>query len=478
MGTGSPSDLEELAGSRVGLTLRGKLRLERVLGVGGTAAVYAATHRTGRRYAVKILHPHLMLDSRIRERFFREGYVVNRIEHPGVVSVVDDDVDDQGALFLVMDLLEGETVEAFAEKHGGRLPAGDVLAIADRTLDVLVAAHARGIVHRDLKPENLFLTSGGTVKVLDFGIARLLELSGRTLATRAGTIMGTPAFMPPEQARGRVDEIDACSDIWAVGASMFALVTGRPVHQARTLNELLLSAMKNQAPRLRAVMPDADHELAAVVDRALAFERAERWPHATAMLAAVRALRRTAKTVLLPVLAEFDLDATLPLDPAGFDETVATTRAQRRGELAPTQLGAPRLLLRQAGDDEAAPFVRRGCVRAERGDAEGALEDFASALERDRDCVAAYFDRGVVLHGRDDFESALREYGEALRRAPDLAEAHYNRALCLREVGDRSGAVEEASAAARAYDARGRKDDADAARLLGRAIAGGGNLPR
>src|SRR5258706_4140791 len=211
-------DQQRRALSRIGRSLRGKLRLDALLGVGGTAAVYAATHRTGKRFAVKIIHPELMLDAQIRERFFREGYVVNKVEHPGIVQVLDDDTDEDGSLFLVMDLLDGETIDARWERNGRLLEPGEVLSIADQALDVLIAAHDQGIVHRDLKPENLFLTRSGEVKVLDFGIARLLELSGRTLATRARTVMGTPAYMPPEQARGRWDQVDVRVDVFAMGA--------------------------------------------------------------------------------------------------------------------------------------------------------------------------------------------------------------------------------------------------------------------
>ena len=126
--------------------------------------------------------------------------------------MLDDDVAEDGAVFLVMELLEGETLEARWRRRGGRrLDAGEVLAIADQLLDVLAAAHAKGIVHRDLKPENLFLTRDGAVKVLDFGIARLRDAARaeRQRRRRPAALMGTPAFMPPEQALGHWEEVDA-----------------------------------------------------------------------------------------------------------------------------------------------------------------------------------------------------------------------------------------------------------------------------
>jgi serine/threonine-protein kinase len=273
---------------RVGELLKGKWRLERLLGIGGMAAVYEAVHRNGKRVAVKMLHPHVAAHEDIRARFLREGYVANRVSHPGAVSVLDDDVADDGAVFLVMELLEGETLNSRAARSGGKLDLATVLALADRLLDVLAAAHAQGIVHRDLKPENVFLTREGQLKVLDFGIARLRDASSSAHATSTGVSMGTPAYMAPEQARGRWTLVDAQTDLWAVGATMFVLLTGRDVHEAATLNELLLAAMTNPAPPLASLVA-IPADVAGVVDRALAFEKSARWADARAMQIAVRA---------------------------------------------------------------------------------------------------------------------------------------------------------------------------------------------
>ncbi len=273
---------------RLGQTLLGKWHLDSLLGVGGMAAVYSGTHRNESRAAIKILHPELTVRPEIRKRFFREGRAANRVDHPGVVKVIDEDETDQGELFLVMELLGGESLEARAARIGGKLPADEVLSIADQILDVLVAAHEKNVLHRDLKPENVFLTRAGQVKVLDFGIARLRQVSEATHATKTGSSMGTPAYMPPEQARGLWAEVDARSDLWAVGATMFTLLRGRPVHGGRTTNEVLVAACTKPADGLRTVMPEVRQPVAEVVDRALAFEKEERWPDAKAMQSAVR----------------------------------------------------------------------------------------------------------------------------------------------------------------------------------------------
>ncbi|WP_437313978.1 serine/threonine-protein kinase [Sorangium sp. So ce385] len=277
----------------VGQVLRGKWRLERLLGFGGMAMVYAGTHRNGMRGAVKILRRELSEDQEARSRFLREGYVANRVDHPGIVRVLDDDVTEDGSVFLVMELLEGETVEARrAREPSGVLGVNEVLGIADELLDVLAVAHERGIVHRDLKPDNLFLTRQGQLKVLDFGIARLRELSSPANATtRAGSLMGTPQFMPPEQARGQWDKVDPRTDLWAVASTMFQLLSGRYVHEAETLPLLLLAAMTQPAPPVGSVLPTLPPPIAAVMDVALAFDPDRRWPNARAMQRALRQAR-------------------------------------------------------------------------------------------------------------------------------------------------------------------------------------------
>ena len=278
------------AAARVGMVLQDKWTLDTVLGVGGMAAVYAATHRNGKRVAVKVLHAEMGRDAEVKQRFLQEGYAANTIQHEGAVSVMDDDVAPDGSAFIVMELLEGETVEARWLRSGERLPVREVLAIVEQLLDVLAAAHAKNVVHRDVKPENLFITKVGQLKVLDFGIAKVFEAQqGRATSTRVGVVMGTPAFMAPEQARARWDEVDGRTDLWAVGATMFTLLTGRHVHEGVSGNEQLILSATTVAPSLGSVAPEVPAALVAIVDRALAFERGRRWPDAPSMQQAVRA---------------------------------------------------------------------------------------------------------------------------------------------------------------------------------------------
>ncbi|MBI2392517.1 MAG: serine/threonine protein kinase [Deltaproteobacteria bacterium] len=289
----TPDAQESRARERIGRVLEGKWRLERLLGMGGMAAVYAARHRNGARAAVKLLHPELARHAQLRERFLREGYAANRVEHPGAVAVLDDDVveggPDDGAAYIVMELLEGEVLEERAAR--APLSERELLQVADSVLDVLAAAHGHGVIHRDLKPDNLFLprTADGSlrVKVLDFGLARVAE--GSRLQTRAGITLGTPAYMSPEQAAGRADEIDGRADLFSLGAVMFRLRTGKRVHEAASPLELVSKMANVPAPPIRDVDPSVSEAFAAIVDRAIAFRREERYADAAAMRADVRA---------------------------------------------------------------------------------------------------------------------------------------------------------------------------------------------
>ena len=274
----SPPHLTANNDPRVGKTL-GKWTLERLLGVGGMASVYAASHRNGAVAALKVLHPEFARIPEARSRFMREAYIANKAG-PGAVRVLDDDVDDDGAPYLVMELLTGEPVDERAARSGGRLSVLEVLWIASETLATLEVAHANGIIHRDLKPENLFWTVDDSLKVLDFGIARMHATGSER--TVAGTVMGTLGFMAHEQALGRSAEIDARTDIWAVGAIMYHLLSGGDVHPAGEMNALVVAATR-QPESLASVAPGLPAEVVRIVDRALQFEREDRYQTAAAM---------------------------------------------------------------------------------------------------------------------------------------------------------------------------------------------------
>jgi eukaryotic-like serine/threonine-protein kinase len=271
---------------RVGTMVRDKWRVDSLIGVGGTAAVYAATHRNGKRVAIKVLRTELLGSSDLVTRFVREGYVANKVEHAGVVSVLDDDRAEDGAPFLVMELLEGHSLERHTRVQHA-LPYAQVVDIGDQLLDVLAAAHRKGIVHRDIKPANIFLMSDGSVKVLDFGIARMIEPLEASM-TQTGTAIGTPSYMPPEQARGRWKQVDERTDVWAAGATLYALLGSCKPRRADTVQEELLLAMTEPVPPLTAVAPRVPPVLSHVIAQAMEFEMNRRYGTAEAMQKALR----------------------------------------------------------------------------------------------------------------------------------------------------------------------------------------------
>ena len=289
-----PGTDDQQAVERVGTVLNDKWTLERLVGVGGMAAVYAGRHRNGARAAVKVLHPELARYKEVRERFQREGYAANKVDHPGVVKVLDDDVvsagPDAGTAYLVMELLQGESLQDRLER-GVVVGEREFLDLASEVLEVLQKAHERGVVHRDLKPENLFFARdeaepGKTrVKVLDFGLARLLDSQA---ITTYGLALGTPSFMSPEQAGGRVDEIDGRTDLFSLAATGFRLRAGRRIHEADSPVEVVAMMARLPAPRIGTIVPDVSAPFARVIDRALEFKREDRYESANAMRADVQ----------------------------------------------------------------------------------------------------------------------------------------------------------------------------------------------
>jgi serine/threonine protein kinase len=343
-------DLVERANARVGALLKGKYTLDRVLGTGGMATVYAGTHRNGKEFAIKVLHAELSMRSDMRTRFLREGYLANRVNHPGAVAVLDDDIADDGGAFLVMELIHGQTVESLWERQRGRLPLPLVAGIGMQLLDVLTAAHARGLIHRDIKPGNLMLTHDGQLKVLDFGIARLRDMAGAQ-TTQTGMVMGTPAFMAPEHAMAKTEEIDAQTDVWAVGATMFTLATGRLVHEADNTQQMLVKAATQPARAVASLMPSMPSALGDVIDRALAFDKAKRWSSAAAMHAALREAAAAAFT-------------TVPIASVVAALLEELVEHEKTNILTPTELPAPAPVLKLIVDSDEIPTGTRAAARA------------------------------------------------------------------------------------------------------------------
>jgi eukaryotic-like serine/threonine-protein kinase len=281
------------AHDRVGRTLGGKYHLRAVLGLGGTAVVYRATAIDGSTVAVKLLHDYLCRSTEVVRRFTQEGYVGNMLNHRGTVRVLDHGQDDDETVFLVLEMLEGESLEDRRVRLGGRLPIFEVLGYVDQLLAVLEVAHAKSIIHRDIKPSNLFIMNDGTLKVLDFGIARVVDdggLAGPSV-TKTGQMIGTPAFMPPEQALSRPRDVDARTDLWSVGATMFTLLSGEHVHLAESSSEHLVKAATLHARSLARALRGVPENVEGLVAKALAFDKNDRWTSAAEMRAELALVR-------------------------------------------------------------------------------------------------------------------------------------------------------------------------------------------
>jgi len=289
-------ELRQRARARIGEVLAGRYELRNVLGTGGAGAVFAAYDRElGERVAVKLLHAALAKNAEHIARFEREARAASEIGHPSVVEVRTV-VRHHGELFMVLELLDGEALfYPIAER---RLSLGDVYEVGRQLLGALDAAHAHGIIHRDVKPENVFLCrepSGAlTVKLLDFGIAKMLRRDvASTFSTLEGMVVGTPQYMSPQMCSG--EPANPGADIWAAGAVLFHALTGQPPYDDDHIGRLLIKIVSEPAPLIRELRPDLPETLSAAIDRALHRDPKERWTTAREFADALAASARTGR---------------------------------------------------------------------------------------------------------------------------------------------------------------------------------------
>ncbi|MEZ4407043.1 MAG: protein kinase [Polyangiales bacterium] len=276
-----------------GEVIGGRYEVLRLLGVGGTGAVFEARHQAiGRTVALKVLLPELAASAMVPRRFLQEAQTANQVRHRNIVEVLDFG-DDHGRLYMVMELLHGEGLAAFLRREAPVAP-GTLVRVLDPVMAALIYAHERGIIHRDVKPQNIFLsqTPGEdepTPKLIDFGIAKRIVADDVAL-TATGMILGTPAYMAPEQALGSKD-VTPAADQYSVAAILFEGLTGRVPHQADTYPAMLVAIVSQPPADLRALRPDLDPALATTVMRALNFDPAKRYESLAAFREALRAFR-------------------------------------------------------------------------------------------------------------------------------------------------------------------------------------------
>lgn len=260
----------------IGCVLAGTYRVLKVLGKGGMGRLYEAEHtRIGRRFAVKVLHEAHADKREAVRRFEREADALSRIKSDHVLDVIDVLAAPDGRTVIVTSLLEGEDLQHRLDRCG-RLSSIEAIALGRMICRGLAAAHAVGVVHRDLKPSNLFLTAGpdgrSTLKILDFGVAKLKD-DGEV--TKHGVVLGTPAYMAPEQARGSHDA-DERSDLYAVGAVLYRMLTGKMPYEGRDAGETLGKLLTVQPARPRAIKRDIPVALESVVQLVMSREPSER----------------------------------------------------------------------------------------------------------------------------------------------------------------------------------------------------------
>jgi serine/threonine-protein kinase len=310
----------------------GHWRIARLVGAGGMGRVYAAVQpEIGARVAIKVLKRESLDDTSMIERFFNEARAVNLIKHEAIVDVIDLARLPDGSPYIVMEYLDGAPLAAIF-KRAGRIALGTLARIVGDVLGALAAAHAKGIVHRDLKPDNVFISPSGRVTVLDFGIAKLVR-EDRSSSTRTGALLGTPAYMSPEQARSQ--PLDARTDLYAAGVMLYEGATGALPFVAANLFDLLKLHVeaKPAPPRNRnAEIPAA---LEAVILRALAKDPADRFASAAEMRAALAtaAAGLPATTIDVPDVGDHRNKKSDP-----FAETAASTQSSLgRGQTLPSQ---------------------------------------------------------------------------------------------------------------------------------------------
>ena len=268
--------------SLLGSQLASRYEIRALIGRGGMGEVYEAVdHQLDRTVAVKVLRPELAADRRFLTRFRREARTAARLSHPGIVGVHDIGEDD-GRAFIVMEFVPGRTLGAMVHDEGG-VDAARAARIGAAVADALAHAHDRGVVHRDIAPGNIMLTPAGTVKVLDFGIARAARGSTRSGSPSAH---GTAAYVAPEQARGEAS--DQRADVYALGAVLYELLAGRPPFTADTTVELVERAHTHAPAPIRSLRPDVPVALDLVIARCLAKDPAERYVRAEELARALR----------------------------------------------------------------------------------------------------------------------------------------------------------------------------------------------
>jgi serine/threonine-protein kinase len=322
-----------------GELIQSRYRLQRLLGSGASGSVWAARNELiDRDVALKVMRPEVAEDAVALQRFFNEAKASGRVRSPSIVEILDLGQAEDGSPFLVFELLEGEGIDERLRREG-TVPPETLLELLSGVARALELAHAQGIIHRDLKPANIYLTRGVNgqpiAKILDFGISKIFDTGHNFTLTRTGTVVGSPAYMSPEQAAGRED-IDGRADIWSLGVVMYEALTGTLPHQAANYNQLMVRILTQDCDPVQTRKPDLPPSVCAIVDACLKRERDERTSNAGVLANQMEAALREMRAVRFRALGRRAADRS----PTGEIQQRATDFAPQGPQAAGPQNAA------------------------------------------------------------------------------------------------------------------------------------------
>ncbi len=408
----------------------GEYDLLRTIGRGGMGVVYLARHRVlGREVALKVLEPGPFGPSPERwKRFLREGQALARLAHPNIVRIYDWGQEGEVG-YLAMNLVAGPSFDEAVRR--GDLDRPAILAKVESIARALHAAHEAGIVHRDVKPANIRLDDSGEPILLDFGLVREMGIPGST--TRDGQAVGTPYYMAPEQCRGAHDEVDARTDVFALGVVLYESLTGRRPYEGESALEVYAQIQSREPRPTRSLDPTVPPAVDRICLTAMARRREDRYPTALAMAEDVaRFLRGEGVRARAPRprgRRRFVLPAGL-VAVVSVTAGVAVLRPWGRAEPIPSALGAE-------------DYYSRGLERAEAGDVDGAIADYSKAIELDPSHARALAGRGALLVRRSGGSAGAGDLDRAIELDPDQPEYLVDRGIVRELRGDREGAVHD-----------------------------------
>jgi tetratricopeptide (TPR) repeat protein/tRNA A-37 threonylcarbamoyl transferase component Bud32 len=425
----------------------------------------------GRSLAIKVIRDEALQDEESQARFRREALALARLRHPGVVGVHSAGVTPQGYPYLVMDLLRGGALSR--RLSGATLPLREAIRLTRELSEALGYAHAQGVLHRDVKPANVLLDAEGHAVLTDFGLAKVI---GARRLTQTGDILGTPSYMAPEQIEGE-GGLGPATDVYALGATLFHMLTGRPPLVAGTLTELFLQVKEQTPPAASSLAPAVDPGLDRILSRCLAKDPGDRYSTMAALRAdldlweaasegspepeePVRAVSApkpwlAVAGIALGLLLGFGggLASAAPLDranrswrsPSELGPTLEATWARGEARLSREDYEgaiADFLLVTKVEPSCDAAWRGLGQARLASGEEEQGLEALKRAVELDPNNASAWSSRGKALYSRGDFREAAEAYQRAAGARPRSASLQNSLAFCLQRAGQEEAAHE------------------------------------